>query len=200
MGGLVTALPTRDRSAIDLICDSCGYLLPAISSRLRDWEVVWTLISRHGWTGSPMAIGPHRCPQCAGVVKSPITGGTDATPRPAPIPWRASTRTEGDVAVVDLSGNLDLLIADQLREVVTQACKDHRHVVIDLANVRLIDSTALGIFVRAHRTAKSKGGHLCLAAPSQFIVSVLQTMRLQPVFPIFAGHEHALDWITAGCP
>ncbi|NJC71208.1 STAS domain-containing protein [Planosporangium thailandense] len=195
----MTALPTRDREGIDLVCDSCGHRLPAISSRLRHWDVVWTLVSRHGWTGSPLAIGPHRCPQCT-AVESSTPDDAAATAQVPPLPWSASVKALGDAAIVELSGDLDLLTAARLRAVVTQTCAGHRHVVIDLANVRLIDSTALGILVRAHQTARSKGGHLCLAAPSQFIIAVLQTMRLQPVFPIFAGSEQAMDWIAAGCP
>lgn len=196
----MTALPTRDRECLNLVCDGCGLQLRGISSTLRDWDVVWALISKHGWTGSPLAIGPHRCPECSGATGPEDPDPAETAASVLPSPWHASTRTVGDTAVVELHGDLDVLIADNLREVLTRACDEHRHVVVDLAQVRLIDSAALGVLVRGHQTIKAKGGQLCLAAPSRFIMAVLHTMRLQPVFPIFAGREQAMDWVAAGCP
>lgn len=190
----MTALPTRDRENLTLICDECGRRLAGISSTLRNWDVVWALVSKHGWTGSPLAIGPHRCPDCAGGVPP---AASERVPRPV---WHASVRTVGAASVVELHGDLDVLVADRLREVLEQACAAHPNVVLDLTNVRLIDSTALGVLVRAHQTVKPKGGHVCLAAPSRFIIASLGTMRLLPIFPVFASNEQAADWIAAGFP
>jgi anti-anti-sigma factor len=196
----VSALPARDRESLNLSCDKCGQRLSGISSTLRDWSVVWTLISGHGWTGSPLAFGPHYCPGCTATAQREIPSDPEV-PAPAPhVRWRASIWTEGDAAVIDLHGDLDVLTADSLRQVLAGACEDHRDVVLDLADVRLIDSTALGVLARVHQTMKSKGGHVCLAAPSKFIVTALQTMRLLPVFPIFGSSQQAVEWIAAGCP
>lgn len=62
----MTALPTSDQLHLDLICDTCGHGLTGITSTIRDWGVVWALVTGHGWSGSPRPIGPHRCPQCTG--------------------------------------------------------------------------------------------------------------------------------------
>lgn len=191
----MTALPTQDREGINLICDQCGQQLPGISSSLRNWDVVWALVSKHGWVGSPLAIGPHQCPRCS--------GGEPAEPAPEPAQpprdprWHASSRLERGVALIELHGDLDVLVADNLRELLSAACQGDRHVVLDLADVRLIDSTALGILVRTHQVLKRDGRRLCLAAPSRFIVVALRTMRLHPVFPIFDNHEQAVDWAAA---
>ncbi|MGC9670589.1 STAS domain-containing protein [Planosporangium sp. 12N6] len=196
----MTALPTSDRQSLNLICDKCGHQLAGISSTLRNWDVVWALVTKHGWAGSPAAFGPHYCPDCAVTTTPTVPHGPDV---PAPNPqflWHASIRMAGDTTVVELHGNLDILVADNLREVLEQACADRRNVVLDLADVRLIDSTALGELVRAHQTLNEKGGNLCLAAPSPFIIAVLDAMPLRQGFPTFVSSEQAVDWIAVGCP
>lgn len=109
--------------------------------------------------------------------------------------WRAEVTGDGDLATVVLHGDLDLLVQAQLRQTLCQACTGYRHVLLDLADVRLIDSTGLGLLVRAHQAAKRNGGNLCLIAPSKFVQTVLYTMRLYPVFPIFSEVAHAKTWL-----
>lgn len=109
--------------------------------------------------------------------------------------WRAEVSSSGDVVTVALHGDLDLLVQSLLRETLCQACTTHRHVLLDLADVRLIDSTGLGLLVRAHQAVKRKDGKLALVAPSKFVQTVLFTMRLHPVFPIFRDVAAALEWL-----
>lgn len=71
----MTALPTSDQLQLDLICDTCGHGLTGINSTMRDWTVVWTLVTGHGWSGSPRPIGPHRCPQCTSESTTPTDDG-----------------------------------------------------------------------------------------------------------------------------
>ncbi|WP_374102576.1 STAS domain-containing protein [Micromonospora sp. D93] len=72
------------------------------------------------------------------------------------------------------------------------------HVVVDLSRVHIIDSTGLGLLVRAHREARERGVTLCLAAPSRFIRTVLHTMRLDGAFPIFDSRDDALAQLSDG--
>jgi anti-sigma B factor antagonist len=63
--------------------------------------------------------------------------------------------------------------------------------------VRLIDSTALGLLVRAHQDAKRYGRFVCLVAPSRFVITVLHTMRLRAVFPDFPDLGQTREWLAA---
>lgn len=198
----MTALPAPTPDGLALICDGCGQSLNGISSSIRNWDVVWALLTKYGWSGSPMAIGPHQCPACdSGRTGSTADGpgpagpGTAPAPRPRE-PWRADIRTVDDVAVVELHGDLDVLVGDDLRQTLARAANGHRSLVLDLADVRLIDSTGLGLLVRAHQQTKGAGGMVCLSTPSRFIVTVLHTMRLHPVFPTFGNSSEALAWLA----
>ncbi|MDG6110339.1 STAS domain-containing protein [Dactylosporangium aurantiacum] len=99
-------------------------------------------------------------------------------------------------ALVQLTGDLDVAVADRLRDALTTACESGRHVVIDMSQVRLIDSTALGALVRAHQHSKHDGRTLCLVRPSRFVVTVLHTMRLLRIFPIFDSPSDATAWLA----
>jgi anti-anti-sigma factor len=99
--------------------------------------------------------------------------------------------------VVRLQGQLDILYAHELRDVLVDAGTRHRNVVLDMRDVRLLDSTGLGQLVRARQAAERRGGRLCLAAPSAFILTVLDTMRLAPEFEIFPTAAEALRWLAA---
>jgi anti-sigma B factor antagonist len=67
----VTVLPGPDEQTMTLVCDTCGHAINAIECRPEHWPVVWAVISRTGWSGSRLAIGPHRCPYCDGAADRP---------------------------------------------------------------------------------------------------------------------------------
>ncbi len=110
--------------------------------------------------------------------------------------WRAEITTNGDLVTVVLHGDLDLLVQAHLRQTLADVCETLTHVVLDLADVRLVDSTGLSLLVRAHQAIKRRGGTVCLAAPSKFVQTVLYTMRLHPMFPIFEDSVAAAEWLA----
>jgi anti-anti-sigma factor len=87
-----------------------------------------------------------------------------------------------------------------LRDVLLDAGGRHRNVVLDMRDVRLLDSTGMGQLVQAKNLAEGRGGRLCLVAPSTFIVTVLETMRLAAEFPIFPVAADALAWLDSTHP
>src|SRR5580693_5391653 len=72
---------------------------------------------------------------------------------------RIAVRRAGREAFVDLSGELDLASAPQLRELlVTMLIEDGpSRLVIDLSDLVYLDSTGLSVLVTAHKRASSTG-------------------------------------------
>ncbi|SCL53157.1 anti-anti-sigma factor [Micromonospora eburnea] len=166
---------------MSLICDDCGDTITGTACVLPDAEVVWTLVFEHGWTGSPFASGPHFCPRC---TAQPADGGDEG-------PDSARTPEFDDVlGVGDLDGVGDDRAAgsaepaEPVRRALAEAVTLGRQVLVDLAEVRTIESVGLGLLVRAHQDARQDGKVLCLVAPSRFVRTVLHTMRLDSVFPV----------------
>lgn len=189
----MTVVP--DEHLMTLICDSCGETVTATACVLPDAEVVWTLVSEHGWSGSPFATGPHRCPHCS--LLPPSGGGPARCDGHGPGGILGIDHLD-DATVVTATGDLDLDTGDTLRAALHHAAEMGRHVVVDLGGVHVIDSTGLGLLVRAHQDARERGVSLCLAAPSRFVRTVLHTMRLDGIFPIFDSRAAALAHLAAG--
>ncbi|MFI7658516.1 STAS domain-containing protein [Micromonospora parva] len=189
----MTVVP--DDHLMTLICDTCGDSVKATACVLPDAEVVWTLVSEQGWSGSPFATGPHRCPHCS--LLPPAGGGNASCGDHGPGGILGIDHVD-DVTVVAAAGDVDLDTGDTLRNALRHAADMGGHIVVDLSRVHLIDSTGLGLLVRAHRDARERGAALCLAAPSRFVRTVLHTMRLDAAFPIFDSRDDALAQLSEG--
>lgn len=196
----MTVVP--DDELVQLICDGCGDLVTG-APVLPDAEVVWTLLSEHGWSGSPFATGPHRCPRCD--LAPPATargrrreaGSEDRPRRPGAV--SGVYRVDG-VAVVAVAGDIDIAVGEALQAALATAIAAGGPVLVDLTRVHLIDSTGLGLLVRAHCQAKERGNRLGLAAPSRFIRTVLHTMRLDGLFPIFDSRQDGVRRLSPADP
>ncbi|MFC7547387.1 STAS domain-containing protein [Plantactinospora sp. GCM10030261] len=197
----MTVVPDDER--MTLICDRCGDTISGTARVLPDAEVVWTLVSEHGWSGSPFATGPHHCPRCSVLPPDPPLARARAQHRNRNR-LRHRDRDRGGIGVdriagitvVTAAGDVDAESADSLRNALQGAIQAGGHIVVDLTRVHLIDPTGLGLLVRAHRDARDRGAALALAAPSRFVRTVLHTMRLDGVFPIFDSRAEALARIS----
>ncbi len=174
-----------------LTCDVCGDMVVDAGTGPADGGVVWALVADHGWSGSPLADGPHRCAHCTRAAPTgraapdgPVSGGI------------LGIDHRGDVTVITCAGDIDIDGEDTLRTALRHATDMGGHVVVDLTHVHLIDSTGLGLLVRAHRDAAARGATLSLAAPSPFLRTVLRTLRLDGLFPTYDSRAEAVARVT----
>lgn len=70
--------------------------------------------------------------------------------------------------------------------------KNNSRIVLELSQVNMINSAALGDLVRLAAQANTQGGRLLLAGPTPFVEGVLQTTRLDKFFEIHENLESAL--------
>ncbi|MEV6842758.1 STAS domain-containing protein [Actinoplanes sp. NPDC051411] len=71
------------------------------------------------------------------------------------------------------------------RAAIDSAVACHPYVVVDLTHAGVIDAFGLGVLVRARNAARRREGELVLAGPSQFLQTVLRTVRLHTAFRTF---------------
>lgn len=190
----MTAVPAGYGAGLQLICDGCGRSAGADGAGLHDADVVYVAVTAVGWSGSPFARGPHRCPRCSAVA-------APAPRRPADVPGavldgavldRASVEVTPAAAIVRVAADLDAGVADELRSMLETAVAARRYVVVDLTEAGTIDSAGLGALVRARNAARRRSGELILAGPSRFVQTVLRTMRLHTAFRTFPSVEQAV--------
>jgi anti-sigma B factor antagonist len=98
------------------------------------------------------------------------------------------------VSVVALDGRIVLgEESNSLRERVKNLISEgKKKIVLNMANVRYIDSAGLGILVGAHVSAKNQGAALHLSNLGNKFHDVLQLTRLLTVFSVYDTEADAI--------
>lgn len=106
-----------------------------------------------------------------------------------------NVRTRGDVHIIEFQGPLRLGDAvDQFREAVNEALAAAQpRLVVNLAEVPMIDSSGVGVLVKALTSAKQRGGMVHLVNPSKFAVQTLRLVGVLTLFGIFEEEESAIE-------
>jgi anti-anti-sigma factor len=106
-----------------------------------------------------------------------------------------NVRTRGDVHIIHLQGSLRLGDAvDRFRDVVEEALSAAEpKLVVNLAEVPMIDSSGVGVLVKALTSSKQRGGTVNLVNPSKFAVQTLRLVGVLNLFGIFEDEEGAIQ-------
>ncbi len=104
------------------------------------------------------------------------------------------------VSVVALDGRIVLgEESNSLREKVKSLIAEgKKKIVLNMANVKYIDSAGLGILVAAHVSAKTQGAALRLSNLGNKFHDVLQLTRLMTVFSVYNTEADAISSFGAG--
>ena len=98
-----------------------------------------------------------------------------------------------DSVVVTVRGDLDIDSATVLTTTLDQVLeRPAPRVVVDLSGVEFCDSTGLSAFVVGHNRAAAAGGWLRLAAPTEWMSRLLDTVGLSRRLGIYPGVADAL--------
>ena len=92
----------------------------------------------------------------------------------------------GDVAVLAVSGEVDVATVPRLREQLHGlVAAGTPRIVVDLDAVDFLDSTGLGVLVGALKRVRSNGGELALVCTAPRIRKVFEVTGLTKVFDLF---------------
>lgn len=105
-----------------------------------------------------------------------------------------SSRTAGDVTIVDVAGKITLgegssALRDKVRELSASGSKK---MLINLGDVNYIDSSGIGELVSAFTTVTNSGGALKLLNLTKRVQDLLQITKLYTVFEVFDSEDTAL--------
>jgi anti-sigma B factor antagonist len=106
----------------------------------------------------------------------------------------ATTRSVGDVTVVDVSGRITLgegssALREALRNMIARG---GRKVLLNLAEVSYIDSSGIRELVTAYTSLTNAGGALKLMRPNKRVNDILQITRLDTIFEIHDEETQAV--------
>lgn len=105
--------------------------------------------------------------------------------------------TENGVTVVSPKGELDAFTAPGLSEAFSRAQGDGQDVVVDLGDVAFMDSTALGLVVRAVRELGDDGRAVRVVLPKGTARRVFEITTVDRVLPVAGSRTDALAELVA---
>ncbi|WP_127508338.1 STAS domain-containing protein [Actinoplanes solisilvae] len=97
----------------------------------------------------------------------------------------------GGAAVVELHGDIDLEVVELLHDCVTSALEHGSDVLVELADVTLMDGASLSALVQADQLADRRGCTMCLVAPTAVVRRTLACAGLGSAFVTFGDREQA---------
>ena len=98
----------------------------------------------------------------------------------------------GDVRVFSCRGRIVAGELEPLRDAARSAVNETGRLIFDLAAVKFIDSTGLGMLAVMCVSARKRAGDVKLVAPSPEIREVLEVTMLGRIFEVFPTVEEAL--------
>ena len=111
-----------------------------------------------------------------------------------------NVRTQGDVTILDLEGNLVLgppvsTFRDNLQDLVEAGQKK---ILINLKSVIFVDSSGIGAMVGAHTSLESAGGHCIFCGAQPRVLQALKMTHMEDIFEIHDKEAPALASFGAG--
>jgi anti-sigma B factor antagonist len=108
---------------------------------------------------------------------------------------QASTRAVGDIAIIDISGQLRLGEGTgKLRDVVQELVHEgYRKILLNLQGVIHIDSSGIGELMSNYTSLRNQGGELKLMNLNKNVRNLLQVTRLYTIFDVHDDQASAIQ-------
>lgn len=104
-----------------------------------------------------------------------------------------STRKQNGVQVVRLKGALRLGDAvDSFRNTIVALLEEGDYnIVLNLAEVPMVDSSGIGELIRLYTRMKKDGGEIKLVSPGKFVLHTMNLVKITSMFEIHPDDETA---------
>ena len=106
-----------------------------------------------------------------------------------------SVRKRSQVDVMQLRGPLRMGPAvDNLRKAMEESLENgDSRIVLNLAEVPMIDSSGIGLLVRFLASTKQRGGSIKLVQPNKFAIQTMKLVGILNLFEIFDSDDLAVE-------
>ena len=106
-----------------------------------------------------------------------------------------SARRMDKTAILDISGDIDLAHSSEVRRVILIEFREKHtpRVILNLLEVRYIDSSGVASLVEGLKASRDVGSRLILFGLSPIAHEVLRLSRLLTIFEIYDTEEKALE-------
>lgn len=101
---------------------------------------------------------------------------------------------QGPVLVIEIKeDNLDASNVREFRDAMQQMIKDQTKVVLNMVNLKFVDSSGLGALISCLRDTNSRKGDFRLSNMSRPVLALFELMRMHRLFSIHETAEGAIN-------
>jgi anti-sigma B factor antagonist len=104
-----------------------------------------------------------------------------------------SAESRGDSMVITVHGDLDIVTSPRLDECLSRAQSTHQRIILDLADVDFLDTSALAVIVGHWKRLESAGGMLALAGARYRYTKTLWITGLADRLTLYPTVEEGLS-------
>src|SRR5439155_23634737 len=105
---------------------------------------------------------------------------------------KTATREQTGTTIVDVTGDIDMGTSPGLRKTLLESLKKTPRLVVNLREVRYVDSSGIASLVEVLKEARNTKKRLVLFGLNKAVHEVLELTRLTKVFEIRETEEDAL--------
>lgn len=94
---------------------------------------------------------------------------------------------------IQVEGEIDLAVADRLREALEEAAAEHDQILIGLQRCEFIDSTAIAVIIQAHNEMAARGQRVVVYGACSQVLRILSVTGLTKNGLVFETADEALS-------
>jgi len=100
-----------------------------------------------------------------------------------------------DTLVVRISGELDMLVADQLRQAIDQRLDTAsiRTLVLNLEKVTFIDSSGLGVIIGRYKKVSAQQGRMYIVGACASVEKILHFSGINKLVPLYRSEKDVVN-------
>jgi len=99
--------------------------------------------------------------------------------------------------IIEVQGEIDVYTSPRVKETINELIeKEQYNLIINLEDVRYIDSTGLGVLIGALKKVREHNGSINLICTNPQIKKIFNITGLVKIFGIYKNQEEAISSIT----
>ena len=106
---------------------------------------------------------------------------------------KTATRIQPGSTIIDVTGDIDMGTSPGFRKTLMDSLKSAPRLIVNLRDVRYVDSSGIASLVEVLKEARGTGKRLVLYGLNKAVREVMQLTRLSKVFEIRETEEEALQ-------
>jgi len=99
---------------------------------------------------------------------------------------------DGITVVIIQQATLEVITCQGFKQKMEDIIMDNSKLILDLSNIKFIDSAGIGVFLSCHRTITDKGGKIKLCNLTKHVYWLFEQMHMNQILDIYNTVDEAI--------